>query len=253
MTEIPHLALLAGYAAALAGWWGIHRLIRPGLWPAGEAVSFERPWAEFGLAVLAAALTPLVGQFWVRGLLLPEEGAFGPLLASVNQIAIFAPVLAFIGLRGLDRNGVWLGGNRIGERLGAGAVLAMLALLAWSLVRADDHGFLTSLLRVPRYGNLDVPVQVLLEDVTIALLFVRLCAAAGHRVAIGAVALLFAAGHVPTLLATGAPLAELVALLGDAGLAALVLSVLWRSRDITWFWLVHTMLDMTQFTRVTGV
>jgi hypothetical protein len=90
-------------------------------------------------------------------------------------------------------------------------------------------------------------VQVLLADVSIAVLFVRFRAALGLRGALLVVAALFAAAHIPGLLANGAATSDIVALSGDAGLGVLALAVLHRSRDVWWFWMVHFALDMTQF------
>ena len=61
------------------------------------------------------------------------------------------------------------------------------------------------------------------------------------------VAALFAAGHVPGMLASGAGVAELIPLILDAALGVGILLVLNRSADIWWFWCVHFAMDMTQF------
>jgi hypothetical protein len=87
---------------------------------------------------------------------------------------------------------------------------------------------------------------VLLEDLAIAILFVRLAAAAGPGVAILGTAALFAAGHVPALLAEGASTSELIGLVRDFGLGVLVVGTAWRGADVAWVWPVHYTLDMTQ-------
>jgi hypothetical protein len=89
-------------------------------------------------------------------------------------------------------------------------------------------------------------VQVLLEDLAIAILFVR-AAAVGPRAVILGVAALFAAGHVPALLARGEPGTEFVGLLRDFDLGVLVVGTAWRGADIAWVWPVHYTMDMTQF------
>ena len=96
-------------------------------------------------------------------------------------------------------------------------------------------------------------VQVFLEDLTIAILFVRLARAIDQRWAIVVVACLFAAGHIPAMLSGGATLRILANLLIDASLGVAVISVLMRSRDILWFWFVHYCLDMTQFSSINGL
>jgi len=94
---------------------------------------------------------------------------------------------------------------------------------------------------------MQIAVQVLLEDLAIAVIFVRLAAAMSPRWAILLVAALFAAGPLPTLIATGASAREMVGLFREFGLGLLVIGTLWRGADIAWFWPVHFALDMTQF------
>jgi len=96
-------------------------------------------------------------------------------------------------------------------------------------------------------------VQVVLEDLTIAILFVRLAGALGTRRATVVVACLFAAGHVPVMISQGATWIDLAGLLRDAGLGVAVILILQRSQDILWFWCLHFCLDMTQFAQITGV
>jgi hypothetical protein len=59
--------------------------------------------------------------------------------------------------------------------------------------------------------------------------------------------LLFAAAHLPTLIALGVPQEQPLFLFLDAGLGVLALMVLRRSQDIWWFWCVHFAMDMMQF------
>jgi hypothetical protein len=95
--------------------------------------------------------------------------------------------------------------------------------------------------------------QVFLEDLAVAILFVRLAGAIGNRWATGVVACLFAAGHIPALVSQGVSSFELLGLLRDVGLGVMVILVLQRSRDVLWFWCIHFCLDMTQFTTVSGI
>jgi len=88
--------------------------------------------------------------------------------------------------------------------------------------------------------------QVLLEDVSLAIVFVRLRDALG-RWTLVVVATLFAAAHIPGMLAGGADASALLHLLGDVVLGVLALTLLQRLRDVWWFWMVHFALDMTQF------
>ncbi|HSJ16415.1 MAG TPA: CPBP family glutamic-type intramembrane protease [Longimicrobiales bacterium] len=132
-------------------------------------------------------------------------------------------------------------------------MLASLAVATYSLLRAEADAPGVLLGRIWRYEHVDEMVQVFLEDLTIAILFVRLAAALGSGWATVIVAVLFAAGHIPTMVSQGATWLELGGLLGDVGLGVAVILVLQRSRDVVWFWCIHFCLDMTQFARVSGV
>jgi hypothetical protein len=85
--------------------------------------------------------------------------------------------------------------------------------------------------------------------VAIAILFVRFAAALGARRTILLVAILFALAHVPALVQSGASASSLGHLVLDAALAVGILTVLQRSADVWWFWVVHFAMDMTQFVR----
>jgi hypothetical protein len=138
-------------------------------------------------------------------------------------------------------------------RLLVGLVLACVSVTAYAILRAGADAPWVVLSRIWRYEHVDKMAQVFLEDLTIAILFVRLAGAIGSRWATVIVACLFAAGHIPAMVSEGATWVELAGLLRDAGLGVAVILVLQRSRDVAWFWCIHFCLDMTQFPRVSGV
>lgn len=251
MIESHYGALLVGYAVALGGWHLMHRWLP--LWPAGSAPELVRPWRETAYAALSLVGVLLVGQMYVRGWLLEADGSLAPLLGAVNQVIIFGPFLAYLVIRRAPLDTVWLGAGRRPQRVLAGAVLALVAVLAYTVVRADAAGFPAVVAGIFRYGHLDEAVQVLLEDVVIAVLYVRLAAALGHGRAVVLVAVLFAAGHIPAMVAGGATVGDLASLVLDAGLGVAVIVTLYRSRDILWFWGIHFAMDMLQFSEVTQV
>ncbi len=246
------LPLVIAYLIALGGWFAAGRLL-PSVWPRGEAMRFERPWMEFGIALLGAVGIIAVGQLWSRGIRLPEQGALRPFTASINQILIFAPILLVLILRRHPLISAWLPRPGILKRLLVGLVLGSLAVVAYSLLREGADAPWVVIGRIWRFENVDKMVQVLLEDITIAILFVRLASAIGPRRATVVVACLFAIGHIPVMVSQGATWLELAGLLRDVGLGLAVILVLQRSRDILWFWCVHYCLDMTQFARISGV
>jgi hypothetical protein len=88
---------------------------------------------------------------------------------------------------------------------------------------------------------------VFCEDVAIAILFVRVQAALGLRVTIILAASLFAAAHIPAMVARGTSREAYARLALDAGLGVFVLFIAQRSADVWWLWCVHFAMDMMQF------
>lgn len=243
--------LVIAYVVGLCGWLLASRLL-PGLWPDGREERFERPWREFGIALVGAIGILAVGLLWSRGIRLPERGALGPLFGSINQLLIFAPILLVVVIRRQSWTSAWLPRPRLGARFLIGVLLATIAVTAYSLLREGTAAPWLLVGRIWRYEHIDKLVQVLLEDITIAILFVRLAGAVGRRWATVVVAFLFAAGHIPVMISQGATWMELAGLLRDAGLGMAVILVLQRSRDVVWFWPIHFCLDMTQFPTIHG-
>lgn len=243
--------LVVAYLVALGGWLLVSLLL-PKIWPGGPADDIAKPWREFGFALLGAFGIVVMGQLWTRGIRLPEQGPVGPVLASINQLLIFAPILLVVIIRGQPWTTAWLPRGHILLRLLAGLVLATLALTVYSLLRKGAPAPWVLLGRVWRYEHIANMVQVFLEDVTIAILFVRLAGAIGKRWATVVVACLFAAGHIPVMISAGFTWIEAVRLLRDAALGVAVILILQRSRDVVWFWCIHYCLDMMQFAKVVG-
>ncbi len=244
--------LVASYFAGLCGFVLASRVLRD-VWPAAPVDGFARPWREFAFALLGAIGVVAMGQSWSAGIHLPEHGALGPLFAAIDQFVIFLPILVVIPLRRQRWTSAWLPRERLATRLAVGVVLAVVSVTAYALLRDGADAPWRVLGRIARFENLGNLVQVFLEDVTIAILFVRLAAAIGARAATIVVACLFAAGHVPVMLQQGASVHDLLGLVRDAALGVAVIFVLNRSRDVVWFCCIHFCLDMTQFPRITGV
>lgn len=239
-------ALLLSYSSALAAWYLIFRLF-PGLWMPVPACIYSWPWAEVGWALVAAVATIAVGQAYTRHWLFHPSGSLAPLIESVDQALIFSPFLLLLLLRRQPPSSAWIRTDRILARILIGLALALLAIRVFLIVRAGHDGFLAVVARVYSLGNLGYAVQVLLEDIAIAILLVSLGAALRLKWAVLLTAALFAAGHIPALLTTGAPLRELANLVFDFGLAAGAIAALQRSADIWWFWCIHFAMDMMQF------
>ncbi len=164
--------LIAGYLVGLGGWLVANRFW-PWIWPRESEKKFARPWMEFVFALIGAIGILATGQLWSRGIRLPERGALGPVFGAINQVMIFAPILLVVLLRRQSWTTAWLPRRRILLRFSVGLVLASLAVTAYSLLRAGADAPWFLLCRIWRYENLDKMTQVFLEDLTIAILFVR--------------------------------------------------------------------------------
>jgi hypothetical protein len=245
-----HYALLVGYGAAVVGWLVVARLC-PILWPRRDEVRFLSPWREVAWACLGVLGVIAIGQLYVRRWLLPAGGPLAPLIEAGNQLLIFSPILAVPLLRRHGLRTAWLPADRIWARLLVGLALAAVAIWVFTLVRAASDNWLEVYPRVYQPKNLGLAVQVLCEDLAIAILFVRFQAAIGLRGTIVLVAGLFAAAHIPSMVTAGGTVGDLASLVLDAGLGAIVLFVAQRSADVWWLWCVHFAMDMMQYYAVT--
>ena len=246
MNVAYYYGLLAGYATAILACLLVARLL-PALWPRREAVLFPHPWREVAWALLGVVGVLLIGQLYVRHWLLPARSLWEPLIEGANQALIFLSILAVPLFRHHGLDTAWIPVDRIWARLLVGLLLAALAVLAFSLVAPGYNGWLAIYPRVYSPKNFGLLVQVFCEDVAIAILLVRFRAAIGLWATILLVAILFAAAHIPAMVATGASLSELARLVMDAGLGTVVLFVAQRSADVWWLWCVHFAMDMMQF------
>jgi hypothetical protein len=252
MFESHYSAMVVSYVVALGGWLVANR-VWPRLWPRRDAIAFAHRWRELGVAIIGVVAVIGIGQLWSSGIRLPETGTAGPMFGAINQALIFAPMLLVVALRRQPWSTAWLSRDRLGWRLLVGIALSFVAVTTYSFVRHGAASPWTLVGRIWQYGHVDELTQVFLEDMTIAILFVRMAAAIGTRWSAVIVAGLFAAGHIPALLASGTSGGELLSLVRDAALGTAVILVLNRSRDIVWFWLIHFALDLLQFAKVNGI
>jgi hypothetical protein len=246
MSTSHYAALLFSYAVVLLAMSGIARRA-PRLWPAPEAAGFAHPWRELAWALAAVAAVLVIGMLYARGWLLPATSKRRPALDAVNQVVIYAPLLLLLAWRRHGLETAWLPRRGVLARVGIGLGLAWLALFAYALVRPGPGAWPRLIAEVYAPSHVSYLVQVLLEDVSIAILFVRLRGAVGQRWTLVLVAVLFAAAHVPGMLAGGTDASSLLRLSGDVVLGVLALTLLQRVRDVWWFWMIHFALDMTQF------
>ena len=239
------ITLIIAYATVCALWWALSFLLP--LWRAPDRPKFARPWIEVAWAFLAVIGVLVLGQVYSRGVRFHAPGAWQIAAESLNQILIFFPIVLLPVIRKQGWSSAWIQLRRLWARLLVGFGLALIALLIFSLVEQGSPSWWIAVKSAFRFGNAHLAVQVLLEDIAIAIVFVRVAAATSPQYAILLVALLFAAGHIPAMIANGASAQELLGLVRDFGLGVLVIGTLWRGADIAWFCPVHFALDMTQF------
>ena len=242
--EHPEVLAIA-YGTVCLIWLAVSRLLP--YWRAPQRPTFEKPWRDVGFALLAALLVIGLGQLWLRGVRLPNHTAWRPVFESINQIVIFSPMLLLLLWRRQPLASAWLPGHHVVPRLAVGLGLAVFALATFTSLERGAPSFPSALQRVFDPGKSHVAVQVLLEDITIAILMVRLGAALTNKWAVIVAAALFACGHIPTMVSEGASSVQLIGLVRDFGLGVLVIGTAARGADILWFWPVHYALDMTQF------
>jgi hypothetical protein len=252
-----YAGLIGGYAAAVAGWWLLSRLmvrfhLSPASWNGSTAYTLEHPWREISYALIGVVGVLLVGQMWSHGWKLPATGTLAPLIESVNQFLIFLPILLVPLIRRHGARTLLLPSGKVGWRLLAGLILAFAAIGGYTLIRSGSGGLFETVSRVVQFQNLDEAVQVLMEDLAIGIFLYRLAAALGARRAVVGVAALFALGHIPALISGGATAGELSGLIFDFALGVAVVGVILRSGDILWFWPVHVVMDLMQFSRISG-
>lgn len=239
------LFLAVGYAVACGLWWATSRVVT--LWRDPQRPTFAHPWREVGFVALGIVGTLLLGQLWSRGIRFELAGSANTLAESLNQVIIFAPIMLVPLIRRDGWASAWIRWHAILLRVMIGLAFAVIVLLLYSITEIGAPSFGDTLRGVFAPERAHLAVQVLLEDLAIAILFVRLAAAVGHRRAIAAVAFLFAAAHIPAMLASGYQDGDLTGLIRDFGLGIVILGTVWRSADVAWFFPVHYALDMTQF------
>ena len=237
-----YAGLFAAYSTVAAIVWGLVLTIKPKTlehpWP-----HYPHPWRDLGIFLAAIAAVLAIGQLYTRGMLLPERDIARK---ALNQILIFAPVLVFVAWK-RSAAVAFLPLRAAPINFGLGLVLAACAVAVYGIARgrADEIGTVFAFLI--DHWHIPLLAQVLLEDIAIAILLGLAVAVIGTRGAVVATALLFAAAHLPALLASGAAAASLSPLLLDTVLGVIMLGAVLRTRSIWWYWPVHSILDLLQF------
>ena len=239
-----YISLIAAYGTGVILWFLANYLITS-LWKEHKIITFEKPWLDFIFSILAVITILGIGQLYLNDLMIPNDG--NNIIDAINQFLIFSPTLLLIVIRKHPIETIWLPKSKILQRVAVGFLIAICSLLVYWLTRKNAPSFGNLLTDIYHPKNISHLVQVFMEDITIALIFFRLSAWIGNQKTIIIVAILFAAGHIPSLLSSGFAVSELGSLFLDACLVVLVLSAVSKSRDVWWFFVLHFTLDMTQF------
>ena len=239
-----YIALVPAYATAAVLWFLISLVLKT-LWKNEANTLFNKSWLEFLYALIAVIMILGIGQLYMREMLIPNDG--NNYIDALNQFIIFSPTILLITIRKQSTETIWLPKSKILLRISIGLVIALSSLFIYWLTRENAAGYVSILSNTYHPKNVSHLVQVFMEDLTIALVFVRLSAWIGRKWTIGIVALLFAAGHIPSLISSGASTVEISSLFIDTFIAIVILSAVSKSKDVWWFFMVHFALDMSQY------
>jgi hypothetical protein len=238
------LPVAAAYLAACGGWLLYHCFSRAAADPPLQRS--DRPVLDFLLVLAAAAGILLLGSVYRHGWLLPS----GPTLLgrigwTIDNLIIFAPIAAVLWLRGQSTDTIYLTSRRLREKILLGLALGVVSVAIYLTLRGE----LAELPRILAAGvapdKLVNFLPVFLEGVAVAFGFVRFRWLVGLVPALLVPAAVFAAAHIPGQLADERSLATIVAFfLFNTSLAAAILWVVQRSRDVIWLGLVHYLMDI---------
>jgi len=240
-----YISLITAYTTGMVLWLLSNYLLQS-VWKGASSNKFETPWLEFVFSIIAIVAILGIGQLYINDLLIPNTRS-NKLVDALNQFLIFSPTLLLVFIRKHSIETIWLPKSKIPQRLAVGFVIAVISLFVYWVVRENGTPFYIQLKNTFHPKNISHLVQVFMEDITIALIFVRLSAWVGRQKTIVIVAIIFAAGHIPSMLSSGFSFPELVNLVLDTFIGVLVLSVVSKSRDVWWFFILHFALDMSQY------
>jgi len=243
----PHyISLFLAYTTAAVCWFLFNTFIVKDLW--NKTINFtpKKPYLEFIFALITVVIILAIGQLYSNDLLIPNNSS-NNFVDGLNQFLIFCPTLGLILLRKQSLETVWLPKNNIPLRLLIGLSLAFIALVVYWLSRKNALPFSDILSNIFHLKNFSHLVQVFMEDITIALIFARLAKWIGFKWSIGLVAFLFAVGHIPSMINNGYSIEEMSSLIFDTGIGVVILTAVSKSKDVWWFFIIHFVLDMTQY------
>jgi hypothetical protein len=242
-----YAALLGGYAVACAILLAASSRQRL-LWPRAEPSAAAGPRLPEVMLLLVGVIA--IGQLYQQGMLLTERGSWREAARTVNQLLIFAPIFARLAMavyRGRSRAIALAPVDHLGARLAIGIATVAVAVAVYLLILPKNTPASTVIERLFSARSVAFAVQILGEDLGIGLLLASLARHVRPQRAVLASAMVFAAAHIPAMIKRREVAGEFIHLVGDAGLAALAVAVVFRLRDVFVLWPVHVALDLMQF------
>lgn len=242
-----YISLLIAYTVAALCWFLLHKSIYKNLWSSEVIYNPKKPYLEFIFAILAVIVILFIGQLYTNGLLLPNSLHKNNFIDALNQLIIFSPTLILIFIRKDALDTIWLPKSNVMQRIGVGFSISLIAIFTYWLVRKDAASIGSILYNTFNVKNISHLVQVFMEDITIALIFVRLSNWIGYKWSLALVATLFATAHIPSMISNGYTLNEMSSLFLDTAIGIIILFAVSKSKDVWWFFIVHFVMDMTQY------
>lgn len=216
-------------------------------WPIETIKPSEKPWLDFGLALLTAVGIFGIGQLYSAGYLIPNTNnpIANGLIWVLNNVIIFSPIAITLLVRKQQPSTIFLSSRKLGLKLGFGLVVSLLGVSIFLLLRGEFSRFPDIIAQSIQLKSLSYFPAIFFENITLAFLFVRLKWAAGTKWAIIIPSILFALGHVPGSIAEGDPWSHIITFFFLTGsLTTFILYTAYRSRDIIWLGIVHYMMDI---------
>jgi hypothetical protein len=216
-------------------------------WPRPIELHSDRPALDFALAVTAVVGIFALGEAYRRNLLLPDgaQVALREFAWTLNNCIIFSPIALTLLVRGQRPETVFLSLRGIGVKVLFGLTASIAAVVLYLLLRGRLEIAPDILLRSFEARSLQNFAPVFLEGVAVAFLFVRLKWLVGLWETIVAVAVLFAAAHVPRSIAGGADVEHVALFFAfNVALPVAILYSVQRVQDVIWIGFPHYFMDV---------
>lgn len=229
-----YIPLTIAYSTTVILWFVCNYFLKQRLWGKHIDHNPQKPYLELIFVVITAIVVLVIGQLDLKGGLIPNNSD-NQGIDALNKFLIFSPTIVLVRLRKQSFESIWLPTSDILLRILIGLGMALASLFIYWMVRENVVSFSAILANIYNLKNLSHLIQIVMENVTIALIFVSLSKWIGNNWTIVMVALLFAAGHIPLRISSGFVFSELESLVLDMAVGILILLAVSKSKDVWWF------------------